>query len=511
MRILRAVLHAVMALALAAGWAFLYWQSGALDIATVEQARAALAELRALDARWNDQLVGGATEASAARPRTLYARFEARALALGNPALAGTLAPLRQALEEKALLVERYREARAALAQARASAAETARLAELRAAADALFAQAWLAATGPRLELAGRALDRAFDDALTQVELHRAWLLYYSGMLLAVLAFALWNVVGSRRALDRANAALREANESLEERVRSRTRELAEALERLKASEAMLVHSEKMSSLGQMVAGLVHELNTPLAYVKAAMEAVARRTPELERLAAETDALLGLLAAEGGDERVLAERFAAVRAQLDALRASRALEDLGRQAADGLFGIGRIGELVASLKSFSRLDRSAVAEVDLHEGLESTLRIARHQLGRREVVKDFGRIARVTCAPSQINQVFLNLLTNAVQATPEQGGRIVLRTSMPDAAHVAVEVADNGCGIAPEALPKIFDPFFTTKPVGEGTGLGLAISYRIVQSHGGRLTVESKPGAGTRFTVLLPVAPPAAA
>jgi signal transduction histidine kinase len=145
-----------------------------------------------------------------------------------------------------------------------------------------------------------------------------------------------------------------------------------------------------------------------------------------------------------------------------------------------------------------------VAQVDLHEGIESTLRIAQHQIGKREVKKAYGQIPRVTCSPSQVNQVILNLVVNAAQATPEAGGQIGIRTSLKDTGHVAIDVADNGHGIPPEVLPRIFDPFFTTKDVGKGTGLGLAICYKIVEDHGGRLEVQSKPG-NTRFTVILPV------
>jgi signal transduction histidine kinase len=141
----------------------------------------------------------------------------------------------------------------------------------------------------------------------------------------------------------------------------------------------------------------------------------------------------------------------------------------------------------------------------VNHGVETTLRIAAAELGKRQVKKMFAEIPAITCSPSQINQVLLNLLVNAAQATPESGGSIVIRTSMPDAQHVAIEVGDNGRGIPKDVLPKIFDPFFTTKAVGKGTGLGLSISYRIVHAHGGKLEVDSKPGVGTRFTILLPV------
>jgi len=517
MRMLRIAGYALMALVLAAGWAFLYWQSGLLDFAALEGARGGLAELRAIDARWNDQLIG--TRLRQASPRAVqaparhasaHARLEVNALRLGSPALGAGLAGLKLAFADKAALLERFARVQAerAALEAREDKNE-ARLAELRALGEALFDQAWLASTGPRLELVARALERAYDDAAAQADLYRVWLLYYSGFLLAVLAFLAWSLDQRRRQIDRIARMLREANETLEARVLERTRELSQALARLKESEAMLVQSEKMSSLGQMVAGLVHEVNTPLAYVKASLEGVRKRMPDFERLAAETARLLELLSAEGADEARLAAQFAAVRASVDALQGSGVLEDTARQVQDGAFGIGQISELVASLKDFSRLDRSRVAEFDLHEGLEASIRIAQHQLKHRELRREFGPIPRVSCSPSQINQVFLNLLTNAAQATPEKGGAITVRTGMRDAAHVAVEVADNGHGIPPEVLPRIFDPFFTTKPVGQGTGLGLAVSYKIVESHGGRLEVQSRPGAGTRFTVLLPLKPPA--
>jgi signal transduction histidine kinase len=251
------------------------------------------------------------------------------------------------------------------------------------------------------------------------------------------------------------------------------------------------------------VAGVAHEVNTPLAYVKASLESVRARVGDAGRMAQETERLLALLSAEQADEAALAEQFATLRA----LAQDQRFAALESQLKDGLHGIGRIAELVANLKDFSRLDRSKVAQVDLHEGIESTLRIAQHQIGKRAVNKTFGAIPPVSCSPSQINQVLLNLLLNAAQATPEAGGQIGVRTGMRDAGHVAIDVADNGHGIPEDVLPRIFDPFFTTKEVGKGTGLGLAISFKIVEDHGGKLEVQSKPG-NTRFTVVLPVSAP---
>ncbi len=517
MRILRILGYGFMALVLAAGWAFFYWQSRAEDVDAAHAALAALRELRAIDARWNDRLAaaypGSAAGAAPppARHAHAHARLEMQALRLAHPGLGATLGGLKRALDEKAELVGRFAAAQAEHARALAAAPrDEARVAEFGALAESLADQARLASTGPRIDLAGRALERAFDDALAQAELFRVWLLYYSGFLLTVLAYLVWGLASSRAQIDRINRELAQANELLEARVKERTRELSEALHKLKESEAMLIQSEKMASLGQMTAGIAHEVNTPLAYVKASLESVRAQLPRVGTLAGAVDRLLALLAAESPDEAQLAAQFAAVRAQVEALKSARGLEEVEKMLKDGLFGIGQIAEIVGNLKNFSRLDRSKVADYDLHEGIESTIRIAHHQLQGRTLRRMFGQIPRIACSPSQINQVLLNLLANAAQATPDSGGTITLRTAMRDAGHVAIEVADNGHGIPPEVLPKIFDPFFTTKAVGKGTGLGLSICYKIVQSHGGKLEVQSGPGAGTRFTVVLPLTPPAA-
>ena len=535
--ILKTISYGFMALVLAGGWAFIYWQSSSVDLDAVNAARTALAELRAADAGWNAQLVdarlidarqpsnsaagaagaAGAESASVRVPlmtlrhRSAYAALEVRALRLGNALVGGELAKLRSEIEQKAALFARFAEVQKARAEAlRASPVDEAKLAELRAIAEVLFDQAWLAPTGPRLDTLGRAIDRAFDDALTQAELYRVALLYYSGFLLAVLAFLVWNLDQRRRQIDAINRQLREANETLEARVVERTREVSEALAKLKESEAMLIQSEKMSSLGQMVAGIAHEVNTPLAYVKSSLEAVRKSVPQAGRLAAETERLLALLSGESADEAALAAQFALVRGALDQLRGRAALDELEGLVKDGLFGIEQISEVVGNLKNFSRLDRSKVADYDLREGIESAIRIGHQQLEHRQVRKEFGAIPHVSCSPSQINQVILNLLSNAAQATKDGEGIITVRTSMRGTEHVAVEVADNGSGIPADVLPKIFDPFFTTKAVGQGTGLGLSICYKIVENHGGKLEVQSAPGKGTRFTLVLPVNPPAA-
>src|SRR5581483_10275069 len=171
-----------------------------------------------------------------------------------------------------------------------------------------------------------------------------------------------------------------------------------------------------------------------------------------------------------------------------------------------VFGVGQIADLVGSLKDFSRLDLARMERVDVHRLVENALKIGGNLLRKKniEVVRQFGSVPEIECSPAQINQVLLNLVTNAAQAIEREDGRIVLRThSVGRYALIAVE--DNGKGIAEEHLPRIFDPFFTTKPVGQGTGLGLSICYQIVEQHHGHIRVVSQVGQGTRFLVALPL------
>ncbi|HVY06232.1 MAG TPA: ATP-binding protein [Burkholderiales bacterium] len=345
------------------------------------------------------------------------------------------------------------------------------------------------------LEKLMQSVNRDVETTAQGAEVYRVYLIAYAAALLIVLAWL--------------GAKLKAANVSLEHRVQERTRELSDALMHLKESEAQLIQSEKMSSLGQMVAGVAHEINTPLAYVKNSLGTVAGKLPDLGTALDESSRLLTLLqAGSNADPAELTKQFSLVSQHLARLKERGVVEELAGLVNDGVYGTGQMAEIVGNLKDFSRLDRSKVTSFNLNEGLASTLLLAKHLLKSVQVERRFGDIPAIVCSPSQINQVFLNLITNAAQAMEGGKGTITL-TTRKEGDGAVVEVLDTGKGIPAEVMPKIFDPFFSTKEIGKGTGLGLSISYKIVQQHGGRIAVESQLGRGTKFTVVLPARPPA--
>lgn len=359
---------------------------------------------------------------------------------------------------------------------------------------DELFQKISIASAGPRIDTLTDAFTSETADAQSDSERYRIYLIAYAGALLVLTGWLLSRLAVSYRLL--------------ESRVEERTRELSNALDQLKESEAQLIQTEKMSSLGQMVAGIAHEINTPLAYVKNSLGSVAGKLPEVKKLIVETNKLLRLMEDGNPDPARLQAKFLSVREQIHHFAEQQALAELGQLATDGLYGIEQISEIVLNLKNFSRLDRSKVSSFNLNEGLDSALLLAKHELKHLVIKKNFGDIPAITCSPSQLNQVFLNLINNAAQAIDSGSGELTLSTRVEDAQHVAVEIADNGKGIPPEIMSKIFDPFFTTKAVGKGTGLGLSISYKIIEQHGGKISVDSTVGKGTRFTIVLPLTPP---
>ena len=336
---------------------------------------------------------------------------------------------------------------------------------------------------------------RENDLLLVKQQFFQRALVAYSVFLLALLAFAAWRLFRYYRQLNTTNAALETTNVELKE------------------SQVHLVQAEKMSALGQMVAGIAHEINTPLAYVKGTFSVLKDQLDPFQSLVTQSHGFTQALRSTERNRETLNQQFRTVEGTARTLAERDAVGEMSMLLTDGIHGIEQISEIVLNLKNFSRLDREKVSNFSVEEGLDSTLLLARNLLKNRvEVRKEYGHVPQIIGSPSQINQVFLNIITNAVHAMPERAepGVITLRTSMQDATTVRIQIQDNGKGIPAEVLPRIFDPFFTTKPIGQGTGMGLSISYKIIQEHGGQITVDSEQGAGTTFTILLPINPVAA-
>jgi signal transduction histidine kinase len=287
------------------------------------------------------------------------------------------------------------------------------------------------------------------------------------------------------------NASMRREQQRRIEALSRMNDELSEAHRRLKEAQSQLLQSEKMASIGQLAAGVAHEINNPIGYVNSNVGSLERYVRDL--LAA-IDAYAAALPAP---PPALQERLATL--DLDYVRA-----DLVELLAESREGLNRVRKIVQDLKDFSRIDAGDEWLVaDVTDGLRSTLNIVHNELKYRAAVTcDFSALPPVECLPSQLNQVFLNLLVNAAQAIGAKGN-IAIRTGT-EGACVWIEISDDGVGIPPDNLSRIFEPFFTTKPAGKGTGLGLSLSYSIVQKHNGRIEVQSLPGRGSTFRVVLP-------
>ena len=297
----------------------------------------------------------------------------------------------------------------------------------------------------------------------------------------------------------RADEHLRRQNILLEEIARSERA----AHEARKQLESRLVQSEKLAALGRMVAGVAHEVNNPLAFVRNNLAILQRDLGHLR------DLIQLYQEADGSLDQSRPELLARIRALAEQMDLAYILMNIEGLATRSNEGLKRIEQIVKDLRDFARLDEAERKEIDLNEGIASTVAIAQVSARQKqvEVVTDLEPLSRITCYPAKLNQVVLNLLTNAIDASP-QGGTVTIRTRPDPGGGVTLVVIDSGKGIDPSIRDKIFEPFFTTKPVGQGTGLGLSIIYGIMQSHGGRIEFESEPDRGTRFTVHLPLVSP---
>ena len=278
-------------------------------------------------------------------------------------------------------------------------------------------------------------------------------------------------------------------------------RNIKETNARLEEAQNQLLQSEKMASIGQLAAGVAHEINNPIGFVSSNLGTLRRYV----------EALLALLQVYLERDGAAAEADEQLQQLKRAADIDYVAEDLPELLKESEEGLSRVKKIVQDLKDFSRVDHADWQDADLNAGLESTLNVVMNEVKyKAEVRREYGQLPPVRCLAGQLNQVFMNLIVNAAHAIPERGV-ITLRSGTEGQGETDwawVEVQDDGCGMPPEVQKRIFEPFYTTKPVGKGTGLGLSLSFSIVQKHGGRIELKSAPGQGTCFRVWVPVAGP---
>lgn len=298
------------------------------------------------------------------------------------------------------------------------------------------------------------------------------------------------------------------AREMAEEQLENRSRELYDlnqnlmsALNKLKDQKTQLVHNEKLAGIGQLAAGIAHEINNPSAYVKSNVNSLKRYIESLGSAFQEFESILTTCVGDGKCDTSLLEERNAIYKRHDI---EFVLGDLDDTINDTMEGLDRIEDIVTSLKDFSRPDQIEPVHFNINDCIENTIKVAWNQIKYKcKLQKNLSPVPDLRGQPGSMGQVFLNLLINASHAI-EDFGDIVIDTAVKDN-NIEISIQDTGCGIDPGDTLKIFDPFFTTKPDGKGTGLGLSISNTIVKKHGGRMAVESQPGEGTCFKIFLPV------
>lgn len=295
--------------------------------------------------------------------------------------------------------------------------------------------------------------------------------------------------------LELMSSELNERNDEL----RNKLAEQVGLVKSLEEAHAQLLQSEKMASIGQLAAGVAHEINNPIGFVQSNLGTLDNYLKDVFRILDAYQEVEKLLA-----DNELIHNLGKLKQQLDLNYLKEDIPNLLRESKEGIL---RVSKIVQDLKDFSHVDATEWQWADLHVGLDSTLNIVWNELKyKADVSKEYGDIPEVECLLSQLNQVFMNLLVNAAQAI-EEHGTITLRTGAEDD-YIFVEIADTGKGMSMEEQKHIFEPFYTTKPVGKGTGLGLSMAYNIVKKHHGDIKVQSEVGKGTRFRIQIPIQQP---
>ena len=292
----------------------------------------------------------------------------------------------------------------------------------------------------------------------------------------------------------------------LEQQVADRTAEIETAYDDLKESQEQLIQSEKMASLGQMVAGVAHEINTPLGYVNSNVSTLKLNLTDLSEVMSDVKSLMAAVQLRNRDNDDITRKLVKTLRSYKRVEAPELMDESNQLLEDGSYGLSEISKLVTSLKDFARLDRKSTEQIDVRDCIESSLTIASNHIRDNNVtiVRDFNELPKIACFPSKLNQLFLNVITNACQAMKENGGELTVRSQQVDS-EIHLQFEDQGTGMDEETQQKMFDPFFTSKDIGEGTGLGLSIAYKIIEAHNGRIEVNSVPDKGTRFSIILPI------
>lgn len=315
------------------------------------------------------------------------------------------------------------------------------------------------------------------------------------------MAILIYNLKKAYLKIKNKNTELYNLNNTLEEIVSKRTQELQTALSELSTSQALLIQTEKLASVGQFIAGIAHEVNTPLAYVKSAIEM-------LRSFLCNGVMPNFIYSAEVVAQNPSHENILLLKQSFNSLSSSPTtiVQKIDTITADSLHGIQQIVELIDSFRRFLRKESNQYTTYNLNTLINDTLRLLQHILNARciSVVLDFNQTYYIECIPSQINQVLINVLSNAIDAS-QNNQQIELKLFMDESAMICIEIKDQGCGFTDDQLDKIFDPFYTTKPIGKGTGLGLFISYHIIQNHNGKIQISSAINQGTVVKIFLPI------